>query len=238
MLFDETDGIDFEAVAATEPDVILASYSGLTQDEYDTLEKIAPVVAYPEIAWGTSVQDMIKLNSEALGLAAEGEELIADLDTKVAESFAAHESLAGKKIMFAFIDPTDLSQIGFYTSHDTRPGFVVSAGMANPQIVEEASAETEEFYVTRSAEDAEAFADVDVFVTYGEPDGKPRRADPGRPAAVEDPRDPARRDRHPRGVHPAGRLGQPVAAVHRLGHRRVLRRARHRGRQVLRKHLR
>ena len=30
VLFDETDGIDFEAVADTQPDVILASYSGLT----------------------------------------------------------------------------------------------------------------------------------------------------------------------------------------------------------------
>ena len=49
MLFDETDGIDFEAVADTQPDVILASYSGLTQEEYDTLSKIAPVVAYPEL---------------------------------------------------------------------------------------------------------------------------------------------------------------------------------------------
>ena len=28
------------------------SYSGLTQEEYDTLSKIAPVVAYPEVAWG------------------------------------------------------------------------------------------------------------------------------------------------------------------------------------------
>ncbi len=37
VLFDETDGIDFEAVADTEPDVILASYSGLTQEDYDTL---------------------------------------------------------------------------------------------------------------------------------------------------------------------------------------------------------
>lgn len=49
-LFDETDGIDFEAVADTSPDVILAAYSGLTQEEYDTLSKIAPVVAYPELA--------------------------------------------------------------------------------------------------------------------------------------------------------------------------------------------
>ncbi len=59
VLFDETEGIDFEAVADTTPDVILASYSGLTQEDYDTLSKIAPVVAYPDLAWGTSVEDMI-----------------------------------------------------------------------------------------------------------------------------------------------------------------------------------
>ena len=52
MLFDETDGIDFEAVADTEPDVILAGYSGLTQEDYDTLSEIAPVVAYPEAPVG------------------------------------------------------------------------------------------------------------------------------------------------------------------------------------------
>ena len=67
VLFDETDGIDFEAVADTEPDVILAAYSGLTQEEYDTLSKIAPVVAYPDVAWGTSYEDMIRLNSAAIG---------------------------------------------------------------------------------------------------------------------------------------------------------------------------
>ena len=40
VLFDETDGIDFEAVADTDPDVILAAYSGLTQEDYDTLSEI------------------------------------------------------------------------------------------------------------------------------------------------------------------------------------------------------
>lgn len=171
VLFDETDGIDFEAVADTAPDIILAGYSGITEDDYKTLSDIAPVVAYPEIAWGTSLQDMITLESTALGKAEEGEQLVADIDTKVEESFAAHPALAGKSVMFAFIDPTDLSQVGFYTSHDTRPGFMASAGMTMPAIVEEESAKTEEFYVTHSAEDAEAFADVDVFVTYGDPEG-------------------------------------------------------------------
>ena len=44
VLFDETEGIDFEAVADTQPDVILAAYSGITQEEYDTLSKIAPAL--------------------------------------------------------------------------------------------------------------------------------------------------------------------------------------------------
>lgn len=171
-LFDETEGIDFEAVADTQPDVILAGYSGLTKDEYETLSKIAPVVAYPDVAWGTSVQDMITIESKALGLSAEGEQLVSDLDARVQESYDAHPELAGKSIMFTYLDPNDMSQVGFYTTHDTRPGFLADIGMTMPEVVEDASAETDEFYTTRSAENPEDFSDVDVFVTYGDADGK------------------------------------------------------------------
>ena len=103
VLFDETDGIAFEAVAATQPDLILASYSGLTQKEYDTLSQIAPVVAYPDIAWATPVQDMILMSSEAMGLAEEGEQLVADLDAQVDAAYAEHPELDGKSIMFSEI---------------------------------------------------------------------------------------------------------------------------------------
>ena len=172
VLFDETEGIDFEAVADTAPDVILASYSGLTQEEYDTLSQIAPTVAYPENAWGTSVEDMILLNSEAMGMAAEGEELAADLDERVTASFEEHEVLAGKNVMFAYMDPNDLSQIGFYTTLDTRPAFLHEYGMGTPQLVAEASEGTDEFYTTVSSEQADDFADVDLIVTYGDTEGK------------------------------------------------------------------
>jgi iron complex transport system substrate-binding protein len=171
-LFDETDGIDFEAVADTRPDVILAAYSGLTQEEYDTLSKIAPVVAYPEVAWGTSYEDMIRLSSTALGLADEGDALIDDLHAEVDAELAAQPALADATVLFAYIDPNDLSQIGFYTSHDTRPGFLESLGMPTPAIVEQQSAGTDGFYVTVSAEQADQFADVDLFVTYGDTEGE------------------------------------------------------------------
>ncbi|MDH6182260.1 iron complex transport system substrate-binding protein [Microbacteriaceae bacterium SG_E_30_P1] len=171
VLFDETDGIDFEAVADTDPDVILASYSGITQEEYDTLSKIAPVVAYPDVAWGTSMDDMIRMNSTALGLESEGEALIEELDTQIDDALAGHPELADAKVLFSYLDPSDLSQIGFYTSHDTRPGFLEEIGLPAPEIVTEESAGTDEFYVTVSSEAADRFADVDVFVTYGDADG-------------------------------------------------------------------
>lgn len=171
VLFDETDGIDFEAVADTNPDVILAAYSGLTQEDYDTLSKIAPTIAYPEVAWGTSYEDMIRLNSEAIGLAASGETLIEDLHATVDTALEKQPTLKDSKVLFSYIDPTDLSQIGFYTSHDTRPGFLKDLGMAMPTVVEEESAKTDAFYTTVSSEQADRFDDVDVFVTYGDAEG-------------------------------------------------------------------
>lgn len=168
VLFDENDGIDFEAVADTNPDVILAAYSGLSQEDYDTLSEIAPVVAYPETAWGTPWREMIEMNSEALGMKEEGEELIADLETEMSDAAAEHPDLEGKNAMFlTHVDTTDLSQVSFYTTKDTRTMFFEDMGMAVADSVKTASDATDKFSLTQSAEQADAFNDVDVIVSYG-----------------------------------------------------------------------
>jgi iron complex transport system substrate-binding protein len=167
-LYDPTDGIDFEAINDAAPDVILASYSGLSQEEYDTLSKIAPTIAYPDVAWATSVEDMITMNSAALGFPQAGAALIDALHARIGDALAAHSDLEGQKLLFSYIDPADFSKIGFYTTHDTRPGFLASVGLPLPTVVEEESATTDQFYVEVSAEEADRFADVDVFVTYGD----------------------------------------------------------------------
>ncbi|MCS5722131.1 iron-siderophore ABC transporter substrate-binding protein [Herbiconiux sp. CPCC 203407] len=168
VLFDETDGIDFEAVADTAPDVILAAYSGLTQEDYDTLSEIAPVVAYPETAWGTSWRDMIHLNSEGLGLAEEGDALIAELEQEIADSAAEYPQLEGTSAMFlTHVDTADLSEVSFYTTHDTRAAFFEDLGLSTPKSIADASATTENFSLTVSSEQADTFADVDLIVTYG-----------------------------------------------------------------------
>lgn len=181
VLFDETDSIDFEAVADTNPDVILASYSGLTQEDYDTLSKIAPVVAYPDLAWGTSMADMIRINSKAIGLAAEGEKLVADLEGQIKTAFAKYPALAGKTAIFSWFDPKDFSQVGFYTTHDPRAGFLASVGLGTPKVVADKSAASKSFFESVSAEQVDLLSDVDIIVAYADP------ADAALAAAKADP---------------------------------------------------
>jgi len=169
VLFDETDGIDFEAVANTEPDVILAAYSGLTQEDYDTLSEIAPVVAYPESAWATSWRDVIKFNSMGMGMADEGEQLVTDIEQEITDAVAEYPQLEGKSTMFlTHVDPTDLSEVSFYTAHDTRAAFFEDLGLSTPKSVADASAANGEFSGVVSAEQVDLFADVDIIVTYGD----------------------------------------------------------------------
>ena len=168
VLFDEGDGIDFEAVAATEPDVILAAYSGLSQADYDTLSQIAPVVAYADYPWSTDWRDMIRLNSAGLGMAAEGDALIADIEGEIADALADHPELKGKSAMFVtHLNPFDLSTINFYTPNDTRVKFFADLGLVDPSSVVEAS-EPGKFSGSVSAEQIDAFNDVDIAVTYGD----------------------------------------------------------------------
>ncbi len=167
VLFDEGDGIDFEAVAATNPDVILAAYSGLTQEDYDTLSEIAPTVAYPEAAWATDWRDMIRFNSAGMGMAAEGEALIASIEAEIADVVGEYPQLAGREVMFiTHLDTTDLSIVRFYTTNDTRVKFFLDLGLKMPQSVIDAS-EPGRFSGQVSAEQIDQFDDVELIVTYG-----------------------------------------------------------------------
>ncbi|MDN6320455.1 MAG: iron-siderophore ABC transporter substrate-binding protein [Marinobacter sp.] len=168
VLFDEGDGIDFEAVAATRPDVILATYSGLSQADYDTLSLIAPVVAYPDAPWSTDWREMILISSIALGMEAEGKALAHSIDVQIAEAVAGYPELEGKSAMFiTHLDPTDLSIMRFYTANDTRVSFFADLGMRSPQSIRQVTGEGA-YSGEVSVERIDLFNDVDIFVTYGE----------------------------------------------------------------------
>ncbi|WP_442902522.1 iron-siderophore ABC transporter substrate-binding protein [Frigidibacter sp. MR17.14] len=168
-LFDEGDGIDFEAVAAARPDVILAAYSGLSENDYRILSRIAPVVASPGAPWSTGWRQMIEMNSEGMGMAAEGRALVARLEARIADTRAAHPEFEGRRALFVtHLAANDLSRISFYTDNDARVRFFHDLGLGSPQMVHDASA-SGAFSAQVSAETIDALADVDVMVSYGGP---------------------------------------------------------------------
>ncbi|MBA4607788.1 iron-siderophore ABC transporter substrate-binding protein [Aeromicrobium sp. Marseille-Q0843] len=168
VLFDETDGIDAAAVAKTTPDLILAPNSGLTKEEYETLSKIAPVVAYPGQAWGTSWRDAIKLTGQALGKSDEATQLISDLEQQITDATEKQPEIKGKTAVMSWIDPSDLSKVGYYTASDTRATFLNDLGFETPDFVTKASEGSDQFFLEISSEKADELNGADVFVGYGD----------------------------------------------------------------------
>ena len=169
-LFDDDGGVKInpQAVNATKPEVILAVYSGMSKEEYETLSKIAPTVAYPKVAWGTPWRETIAINATAVGKKAEGEKLVADLEKQVADAVAKHPQIKGKTAAFCYTAEGDATKFGYYTTADPRTAFLSDLGMKVPASVEKASKENASaFNVDVSTENADSLNDFDLIVMYG-----------------------------------------------------------------------
>jgi iron complex transport system substrate-binding protein len=167
-VFQDTDGLDFEAISDADPDVILAAYSGITQEEYDTLSQIAPVVAYPDQPWVISWREQVRMNAAGIGMAAEGEQLIRELEQFIADRVAQYPELEGVRALFAYFSPSDLSSYYIYMPDDPRGAFLQEFGLEFPESVQPYVTSDAVFALSLSAENADALKDADVIVAYGD----------------------------------------------------------------------
>ncbi|MFW6075639.1 MAG: ABC transporter substrate-binding protein [Chloroflexota bacterium] len=84
--------LDFEAIVALEPDVLFATHSGITEEEYENLDQIAPTVAqsgeYPDFAmpW----QEQTRIIGRALGQEDRAEELVSSVEEEIETTAEAH----------------------------------------------------------------------------------------------------------------------------------------------------
>jgi iron complex transport system substrate-binding protein len=159
--------LPIEQIAALQPDLILAVFSGITKEEYDTLSQIAPVVAYPKEAWGTSWQDVILITGEAMGKKAEAEKIVADSVQLIKDSAAKYPVLAGK----TFAGVSDYNgQAAIYAALDARVKYVEDIGLVlAPGVNEQDPAKGQGFYYGLSYETFDTL-DPDVLITYFEND--------------------------------------------------------------------
>ncbi|CAN5723254.1 iron-siderophore ABC transporter substrate-binding protein [soil metagenome] len=153
------DGINFEAVAALRPDVIIGLYSGLTKTEYATLSKIAPVVAQPEeyVDYAVPWQESTVTVGKVVGKVEEAEALVAEVEDQFTAARKAHPEFEGRSAAVA----TPYEGIYVYGAEDPRGRFVEALGMEVPAAL--AAMAEEEFGFDLSEEKAELL-DVDVIV--------------------------------------------------------------------------
>lgn len=155
--------VPIEAVAALQPDLIIAVYSGLTEDEYNVLSGIAPVVAYPEVPWSTPWQEVITTAGKAIGKPAEAEALVAELEQFMADETARYPEVQGTT--FAGIAEYN-GEVAVYAGLDPRMRFLEDLGMVlAPSVTELAQGES--FFYSLSYETFDRLTS-DILISYFE----------------------------------------------------------------------
>jgi len=164
VLPESPDEPPYEAIAEADPDVILAVYSGITEEQYETLSEIAPTVAYPDVAWSTPWRDVVTTVGEALGRSDEAEAVLADIDSELSDQAAAHPEFAGKTIA-AVWDVAGTFYV--YKKEDPRVEFMLDLGFENAPAVDALASGDSTFYYTLSYEQLDQL-DADVVLSYSD----------------------------------------------------------------------
>jgi iron complex transport system substrate-binding protein len=158
-----TDGVQIEKVAAQRPDLILGIYSGLTKKDYESLSKLAPVVAQPkgQVDYGSSWQDEQLITGTAVGQPKKAQELVDKTEQLIAD--AAHPEFKGKTAA----NVSDYQGIFVYGPQDVRTRTLEALGFTYPDELH--TAFPDEFGGQLSDERVDA-VDVDALVWFADGD--------------------------------------------------------------------
>lgn len=92
--------IDYEAIAALRPDLILGIYSGIDDLAYKRLSAIAPTVTYRSAPWSAGWKEQMELAGQALGRSEEAKALIEKTAFSLKAMGDSWPALRGKTFTF------------------------------------------------------------------------------------------------------------------------------------------
>jgi iron complex transport system substrate-binding protein len=155
--------INFEAVAAQRPDLIIAINAGLKKSAYDRLSRIAPTVAQSGafIDFGMPWEDQTLLVGRALGREAQARKLVAGVKAKFAAVRREHPEFAGKTAILAYGGPDGY---GAYSTQDTRSRFFSDLGVKTPAAVDRLAGKS---FFTAFSQEQFRLMDRDLVVMFG-----------------------------------------------------------------------
>jgi iron-siderophore transport system substrate-binding protein len=159
--------INYEKVAAVQPDLILALYEGLDQTKYDTLSRIAPTVAHsPDFdPFGATWQDMTLTTGRALGREQQAKDLITDVEARFAKIRAEHPEWAEQTMLVMATVSEGSYQV--FSPQDPKARFFADLGFeTTPPWI---SGRVQDNLATVSAEEFKLL-DVDRLAWTSDPD--------------------------------------------------------------------
>lgn len=171
------EAINFEQIAALSPDLILALYAGLTEEEYATLAAIAPTVAQPAdfVAYGVPWQEQTRLAGRALGREGRAAEVVAAVEDRFAAAREQHPAFAGATGVAAYsFGP---GEYGIYGPQDPRRRFLAALGFELPAALAELAGA--EFFTAISRERLDLLeTDLLIWIVALDGDAAAIAADP------------------------------------------------------------
>lgn len=171
------DDVDKEKVLDLHPDLILALYSGMSQEQYAELSKIAPTVGQPEDYpdYGAPWQEMTRMTGAAMGKRAAADRLIADVDDRFAAARKEHPDWQGRSV--AVVDPYQPGEYAVFAKSDPKAVFMTELGFRVPDEITEAAGDDNAAQISTERADL-IDTDLLLFLT-ADPSAEARvRADP------------------------------------------------------------
>lgn len=155
---------DIEAIAELEPDLILATWSGLTAEQYKTLSDLAPTVAYPDKPWSTNWDQQIRTIATAMGQPGDADKLIGDIDSTLAEVAKSRPQYAD--VTFAYTYTDGPGTLGVFLPEEQRVAMLTKLGLkVAPGIAELPEAEGTDSAII-GLENADKIAGADLMFTF------------------------------------------------------------------------
>lgn len=153
--------VDFEQIAALDPDLIMAITAGLEQPHYEALSAIAPTVVQPTeyVDFGTPWQVQTIVTGTALGQRELAEEIVADVEAQITAARSAHPEF--EEVALVLSGPSYEGEYPFHATDDPRVRFFGDLGFVVPQELDDIAGDS--FYGTVSRERADLL-DADVLV--------------------------------------------------------------------------
>lgn len=136
------DPINLEGIAASSPDLIVASGFIADRGDFEELSKIAPVLEDVEQVEGPAAdwRERQRLIGEALDLSAAADQVIADADAAISAVAEANPEFEGRTITIAY-DYTETGLDYYTVTGETAEGVVTDLGFAPNPLAENFTAE-------------------------------------------------------------------------------------------------